>query len=305
MSRYFHRLAQRTGLMPRATPQPVVSHAMSYADIQERNVETFVDQPAAAHEDSQVVARPLELASGTSLPEQKTTVPIVRQADEKQSPQPMKYGPKNSAPAAHSDRTRATTSPDASTTPDTRVLRSSFEPLSLSAPESPSPSRLAPRSNDSAPDGERASHPVYAGVNQRERKSERNIEAPAPRDLDGRMLDPERPPTGVFQSTGPYPPVKAGKEQVNAETLPGTPAVGSLVRGYGSVPDLAPASALVNPAPRLKVTSRVEVKIGAISLEIHQAAAPPPPAATPLTSQAQPHSAGTAFQPRRYYLRSW
>lgn len=304
MSRYFHRLAQRTGLVPSAMPRPVASPVVPHADIQEQNVATFVDQPAAARPDFPVVSRPPELAP--SLPEQNTTVhtAIVRQADEEPGPAPVKLGAKNLAPAPHFDRTRDAVRQHEDTTPDPWELHPSFEPLSLSFPESSSPAMLSPGSNDGghAPDVKRASHLAYSDVNPKGRKREKNVEAPAPRDLDSRTVSRAQGPTEVFESTGSPPPVKA--VPVNAETLATTPAAGSLLRGYGSAPELARASAFVDPAPRpgLKAPPRVEVKIGAISLEIHQA---PPPAAPPLTSHVQRHSAGTAFKPRRYYLRSW
>jgi hypothetical protein len=296
MSRYFARLAQRTGLAASAHAASAAKPAVP--DIIEQNV--HVDAaPVPASASANVGTRvsrdtPSETSAGQEPARALRGAPVepsVSSSDAIRVPAPQRV-------PHTTDRAAAT---------PTRMARSTERKLAARAAESRSPNlpsaaaqpRQAPASDrghaadtSASMDGPDVARPSIDPA---------PIQPPEPMALKSAATHDRGHVTDVGAPRGLAPTfararIDAPRPSAFVRTNAIDPPAASRGRGHDSS---TPTAVETFPPPPTATTSNVEVRIGAVRLEIH----PPAPAASVDAPPSTPAHESRRFTPGRYYLR--
>jgi hypothetical protein len=305
MSRYFSRLAQRTGLAvaPRATP----AARAATPDIVEQDVHVDAAPAATA---TRIGAPALRETAAASVEESvhaharpTTLVTPVKSPMSNSHAGNTTVG--TSSLSRHSERStdRAITATSRTKIPEQHEPSADSAEANVSGPlsdaTSPAPrdvidssSRSPTVSSADAPKEARASFGRIDSAGTSPRAVRNSVKSSASDGgVDARKIDAPHVPDPIFvpASMGIRAPSLFERSIAADESVPS--------------PDPRNAKGSVQTATKISAfapaANNVEVRIGAVRLEIH----PPPPAATADTSPSMPGPEPRRFAPRRYYLR--
>lgn len=277
MHRYFTRLAQRTGLEPPVIPAPTQAGA-SVAGVVERDV--YVEAPPLARTSNSGV--PQSSAAPEAAPRKTRSSPSSHRGASEEAVTENTAGPGH--PAALAAPLATMISPIEPVSPFPSSASAPPPAPSKGAAEFASHATTRSRAPDTAARGRPNTATPRAGV---EVPGARSAFADAPHTPPRLMASPPSPSASGPDALDPLPGAKpAGpKEKTSAPSVFQPP----VAFPYAAAPS--------RPAP---ASNEVEVRIGAIRVEVH----PPLPPTSPMPPAR--HEAARerpSFQPRRHYLR--
>jgi hypothetical protein len=271
MSRYFRGLAQRSGLLAPFSGRAAASSAP--ADIVEQDTVQTVDAPTAVASRSSMPAAP---AAPVVFTEPSLSVPVPGRTPAPPSAPVSMPTPAAPAPVHTVTEIFSEAPPAQVDVPAQRVIAQappSSAPTSMPTPAAPA--RISDVQEVSTFVTRDGSSPVSPTI------------APTPSST-------RTTPPNVASTTAPrYETHAYAAPETDRETFADTHSFAES-NGTLASPKKSEAAA---PAS-------IDVRIGAIKLDIHQAAPPRPIAAAP-TARAEARRESPRFAPRRYYLSGW